>query len=198
MKDQIMDAALKEFGEKPYDQASVNQIIAISQSSKGTFYHYFSSKEKLYLELITYVLEEKKKFISRIAYNAKDLKSDNIFELLKIQMKASIQFAVEYPLYSAFAIQVAYENNQILKDKTSTIISHGTQEFFKEIIIRNIEKGNIRRDIPIDFTIAYFTFMIRQFNELLKDMACEISKDNFDEIMKKLDLYIEVMKAGLQ
>ncbi|WP_199620177.1 FAD-dependent oxidoreductase [Paenibacillus alkalitolerans] len=47
----VIDTAIRLFAEKGYEQVSVDEIIAISGISKGTFYHYFSSKEDLLHEL---------------------------------------------------------------------------------------------------------------------------------------------------
>ncbi|UCH62313.1 MAG: TetR/AcrR family transcriptional regulator [Fidelibacterota bacterium] len=46
-KQEFLDAAQKLFYEQGYDQTSVNTIIDYVGVSKGTFYHYFKSKEDL-------------------------------------------------------------------------------------------------------------------------------------------------------
>ncbi|MBA7647581.1 HTH-type transcriptional repressor KstR2 [subsurface metagenome] len=46
-KQEFLDAAQKLFYEQGYDQTSVNTIIDAVGVSKGTFYHYFKSKEDL-------------------------------------------------------------------------------------------------------------------------------------------------------
>ena len=45
----ILDAALEEFAAYPYDQASVNRIVARAGIPKGSFYQYFENKKDLYL-----------------------------------------------------------------------------------------------------------------------------------------------------
>ncbi len=46
-KQEFLDAAQKLFYEQGYEQTSVNTIIEAVGVSKGTFYHYFKSKEDL-------------------------------------------------------------------------------------------------------------------------------------------------------
>lgn len=46
-KQEFLDTAQKLFYEQGYDQTSVNTIIDAVGVSKGTFYHYFKSKENL-------------------------------------------------------------------------------------------------------------------------------------------------------
>lgn len=49
MRAKIIDAALHEFGEKSYAEASINTICEQDGISKGNVYHYFTDKDTLYL-----------------------------------------------------------------------------------------------------------------------------------------------------
>ena len=46
-KSRIVKAAWNLFYKKGYDKTTVEDIIALSKTSKGTFYHYFKGKEAL-------------------------------------------------------------------------------------------------------------------------------------------------------
>ncbi|MFK7693453.1 FAD-dependent oxidoreductase [Paenibacillus sp. HJGM_3] len=46
-RDHVMEVALRLFIDRGYDNVSVDDIIAATHSSKGTFYHYFNSKEDI-------------------------------------------------------------------------------------------------------------------------------------------------------
>ena len=60
----ILNAAWKLFGEKGYDETTVDEIIEATNTSKGTFYHYFKSKEDL-LSLFSYIFDERYEELSR-------------------------------------------------------------------------------------------------------------------------------------
>lgn len=49
----IVSAAWKLFYEQGYDDTTVDEIIAASHTSKGSFYHYFSGKDALLSSLST-------------------------------------------------------------------------------------------------------------------------------------------------
>lgn len=57
-KGKIITAAWKLFYEQGYDDTTVEEIIAESKTSKGSFYHYFTGKDSL-LSSLSYLFDEK-------------------------------------------------------------------------------------------------------------------------------------------
>ncbi|MBR7092603.1 MAG: TetR/AcrR family transcriptional regulator [Clostridia bacterium] len=57
-KSRIVEAAWQLFYEKGFDHTSVEEIVARSGTSKGSFYHYFESKDAL-LGSLAYLFDEK-------------------------------------------------------------------------------------------------------------------------------------------
>lgn len=51
-KERILSAAMEVFAAKGYHGAVVDDIVAASRSSKGAFYHYFPSKQGIFLTLM--------------------------------------------------------------------------------------------------------------------------------------------------
>ena len=56
-KSRIVKAAWNLFYKNGYDHTTVEDIIAASKTSKGTFYHYFKGKEAL-LNSLSYLFED--------------------------------------------------------------------------------------------------------------------------------------------
>ncbi len=57
-KGRIIVAAWKLFYEQGYDDTTIEEIIDESQTSKGSFYHYFTGKDAL-LSSLSYMFDEK-------------------------------------------------------------------------------------------------------------------------------------------
>jgi AcrR family transcriptional regulator len=51
-RQQILEAAYTVFSSKGYHRATVDEIIALADTGKGTVYNYFSNKEQLFYTLI--------------------------------------------------------------------------------------------------------------------------------------------------
>ena len=51
-RDRILEAAVTVFAHKGYHDTKVDDIVAESQTSKGSFYFYFPSKQEIFLALV--------------------------------------------------------------------------------------------------------------------------------------------------
>lgn len=51
-REYILDVALKLFLQKSFKEVTIKEIVEKTGLSKGAFYHYFTSKEQLFLELV--------------------------------------------------------------------------------------------------------------------------------------------------
>ena len=70
-KGKIISAAWKLFYEQGYDDTTIDEIIAESATSKGSFYHYFEGKDAL-LGSLSFLFDEK---YSLVASNSQPFRS---------------------------------------------------------------------------------------------------------------------------
>ncbi len=197
-RDDIINAAIEEFGKYDYNKASVNTIIENSETSKGTFYHYFKNKADLYLLLIQKVSSEKMNFLhASTDINTIEGTDLSIFELLRTQMESSVRFAAAYPDLAMFSSKVANETNQEIRKKIDDKIGNVTNEFFSELVKLNIKNKALRDDIPEEFVIKILVYMISHFNEFLLRSGIQDELKNSVKITEYLNYYIEFMEKGL-
>lgn len=198
-RDDIIQAALEEFGKYDYNKASVNAIIENSETSKGTFYHYFQNKEHLYLLLIQKVSSEKMTFLHSMSDTKQTVGTElSIFELLRIQMEASVKFAAAHPDLAMFSSKVANETNQEIRKKIDDKIGNATNEYFSELVKLNIKNKILRDDMPEEFVIKILVYMISHFNEFLLRSGIQVELGNSHKITEYLNYYVEFMEKGLR
>lgn len=195
-KDDIMEAAIEEFGKYDYQRASVNAIIENSNTSKGTFYHYFKNKEELYLELIKEVSKQKVRFLQEADIKVEN--SSSIFEVLKNNIDTSMRFAVSKPKYARFSSMVATETDRQIKNRVKSIVGNTTNDYLGALVKDNIKQQKIRKDIPEEFISQLIIYMITQFNDFIKNMEVEISTDNLSQINQYLRYYIDILENGMK
>ena len=55
VRDRLLGAALRLFARKGFESASVREIVETAEVTRPTLYHYFGSKEGLFLELVEHL-----------------------------------------------------------------------------------------------------------------------------------------------
>ena len=63
----IVNAAWKLFYEQGYEDTTVEEIIDLSRTSKGSFYHYFDGKDALLSTLSTLFDEKYEELIEQLS-----------------------------------------------------------------------------------------------------------------------------------
>jgi AcrR family transcriptional regulator len=74
IRNEIIQTAAKEFSEKGFEPANINEIALKSSIGKGTIYNYFANKKELYLETLKHTIQLINS-LSGPAYNNKDTRA---------------------------------------------------------------------------------------------------------------------------
>lgn len=187
-KQELVDAAIDEFGEKGYEKASLNNILRAAGISKGTFYYHFENKEELYLYLISIFIEKKKSFFAD--YVKPEDFNKNIFILLKIMTRAGLEFAKQNPTINKFSEAFVKERGNKIYNKMLKRFSFESDDYFNILIENAYLKGELRTDIPKEFTKHVITYLFTH----LQDITDIKNVDDFEPAANYL---IEFMKNGL-
>lgn len=185
-REAILEAALTEFSENDFENASVNKIIKDANTSKGNFYHYFSNKEELYIALLKEAWRKKAKFMEVIDEN-------DIFVFLKKQVLAGIMFSRENPEYYQLSRRFAREKNTNIYNRVlAEITCECNNERLNTITKIKYDRSTISDVFPKEFVDSYIQLVLNNINELIEE------NDDIYRIEEKLLLIIKVIKNGLE
>jgi AcrR family transcriptional regulator len=106
----INKAALEVFAEYGYHGATMEQIMRVSGLSKGLVYHYFPSKEKIFIHLVDTALE-----ISRNTWEDAFASPGTAWEKIEklSENVVKIAFTDESSLYSLIMVQAVTQGKAI-------------------------------------------------------------------------------------
>lgn len=189
-KDEIIDAAVREFGENSYDAASINRIIKASGTSKGTFYHYFKDKKSLYFAIIDEAMKTKHEYLS-VMLNEIAQGSD-FFDMMKAQAKAAAAFVDENPGLYKFGMMYASEQGPIKSEVAERYIT-GVGDTYQKIIAAGLSNNNFTDRYPSDFIVRIIFYMTMNYYDILFDKN---EKPSMDEVEKRLDMMFDFLKRG--
>ena len=107
VKERIINVALEEFAQNGYQAASTNVICKKAKVSKGLLYHYYESKENLYLSVIRYFIDN---FKENIVVNIEDSNKKGI-DYISEYFNAKFKFFGENPQHSKLILNLLLNNN---------------------------------------------------------------------------------------
>ena len=107
IRERIIDVALEEFAQNGYKATSTNVICKKAEVSKGILYHYYGTKENLYLTVLRYVIDNFKKNITINIESSNKKGIDYISEYFNNKFK----FFRENPLHSKLIVNSRINDN---------------------------------------------------------------------------------------
>jgi AcrR family transcriptional regulator len=190
-RDEIIDAAIKEFGRHSYDAASINRIIKDSGTSKGTFYHYFKDKKALYFSVMESIIEVKQRYMSSMM---NDVKNEGIdfFEMIKRQTKAVAALIEDNPDLWKFGMMYTAEQGPIRKEVDERYIL-GIGSSFIKIIEAGIANNNFTDRYPPEFIARIIWYMTMHYFDVFFDMN---ETPTTKEIENRLEMLFDFLKRG--
>jgi len=186
--EKLLDAALAEFRDKGYEQASINTILKAAGMSKGQFYYHFDNKEGLYLALIGILIERKRDFLESVM-QPEDFQGD-VFTIFETQIKYGLAFARAHPAISQFAARFAQEQGHPIYEKALSIYNFEDNEAINRLIEAGIDNGAFRDDLPAAFIKKAVAYLFTHAADLA-DLG------DPEEIETNMGYLMTFMKSGL-
>ena len=151
-KARIVNAAWKLFYEQGYEDTTVEDIIFESETSKGSFYHYFDGKDALLSSLSMLFDEQYELLMERpdLPENSIDL-----LQYLTRSLFETIENTVSIDLLSRlFSSQLVTHGERHLLDRSRTYY-----KLLRRVISEGQQKGEIRDDFTVgEVSRAYAMF----------------------------------------
>lgn len=153
-KSRIVSAAWKLFYDNGYDNTTIEDIVYESGTSKGSFYHYFESKDAL-LGSLAYLFDEKYEElegdinISEDSIDALIFLNRKLFEMVE----NTIDLELMKRLYST---QLITRNEKQLLDHNRVYY-----RLLRKIVVAGQEKGEITREMSVNDIVKYYAFCER-------------------------------------
>jgi AcrR family transcriptional regulator len=138
----IIETAAKEFAEKGFENANINEIATMSGIGKGSIYLYFKTKKELYLATMEAVVEYFNDASEKI------MKLDcSVKEKLKLCIESLFLFEKEsYPFLILWS-RYQFQNNPDFQEEVF-LIYEDLQQPFCQIVKEGVEQGIFSTPYP--------------------------------------------------
>ena len=142
-KGKIVSAAWKLFYEQGYDNTTVEDIIYESDTSKGSFYHYFEGKDAL-LGSLAMVFDEKYEELK--AEMPADMNAVDKLVYMNHALFTMIDNTISVELLARlFSTQLTTRGEKHLLDRSRTYF-----KLLQQVVRQGLERGELRSDMTVN------------------------------------------------
>ncbi len=187
----IINAALKEFANKGFRDASTNVIAKNSGISKPLMFHYINNKKDFFFFLFDYCLD----ILNLEYFNKINLKEKDIFERLRQACLLKIKVMQKYPWIFDFikivVLNDAEEINAELKDRRKKVETNLFERFYDDI-----DQSKFRDELNVDKAKQLIYWAVGGYaGEILDQLQSDNTENfNFEKIRIEFDSYIDELK----
>ncbi|MFK7693861.1 TetR/AcrR family transcriptional regulator [Paenibacillus sp. HJGM_3] len=190
-RDAILNAALKEFATKGFDDASTNVIAKESGISKGLMFHYVNNKKDLFLFLYDYCTEMiDKEYLDLMNFNEKD-----IFLRLQQSYLLQIELLQKHPwIFEFIKITAITKSDEINKELEKR--ENEKQSLCHASMFDIVDESKFREGLDVErCKQLIFWANIGFTNQILERIRnSEITELDYDNIVAELDGYLNELK----
>lgn len=187
----ILNAALREFAGKGFDDASTNVIAKESGISKPLMFHYVNNKKDFFLFLYDYCLD----ILNREYFDQINVHEKDIFERLRQTCLLKIQVMQKYPwIFDFVKVAVLTDSNMVkdeLKKRRKMVETSSYERFYGDI-----DTSKFRSELDVEKAKRLIFWAVGGYaGELLeKFRGTDVPVCDFEKIRAEFDSYLNELR----
>ena len=147
-KDRILEAAEELILTKSFHSVGLKEILDAVKVPKGSFYHYFSSKEQFGVELLKHYVAEMSGYMRRVLLG--DSPEPDPLERLITYLNGSIALMVEKGCKKCCLVLKLGAEVATMSDDMRQALAEGMTEWrsiYERVVVAGQAHGTIRKDL---------------------------------------------------
>ena len=192
----ILSAALTEFAEHGYLNASTNRIVKAAGISKGLLFHYFDSKKKLFLYVLDHTIQYLMQKMSTYTVKLSGDFFEQLGQYALIKMRIGIEEPEMYHILYDVYVNLPADIKEDLMARYGQILADTRKDFVMTMDETKMRDGITREtavNLIIDFLDGYYQRNIEYFKTKTPDELLT----SFDELRGDMMMYLNIIKKGL-
>ena len=154
-KERILEAAEEIMLQKSFHSVGLNEILAAVKVPKGSFYHYFPSKEQFGVELLRHYVAEASAWKRRLLLSTEQ--EPNPLERLLTYLETNISRMFEKECQGSCLVAKLATEISSFSDPMREVLADGMREWqgiIEKLVVEALEKKAIRPDLDPAATAA--------------------------------------------
>ncbi|MCU4413138.1 TetR family transcriptional regulator [Acinetobacter sp. WU_MDCI_Axc73] len=197
-RDNILRIALVEFAEKGLSGVRVEQIAKAAKTNIRMIYHYFKSKEQLYVEVLEYTVNELRR--SELQLNLDIQQIDPIIGILKLYDFTEQHFATHRELFRILQFENLQQAQNIQQSIEIPLVSSHLLHYIEVLLQRGISLGVIKAGIdPLHlYTMIVSLIVFPKSNALTMSFMFKTNLVDAEWQQKHKEMCREMLESFIQ
>ena len=197
-QERVVAAALGEFADKGYQQASLNTMVAASGIAKGSIYQYFKDKQSLFL----YIFEVAIGVVRRTLLKVKeDTREEDFFMRLEKSLLAGMDFIQRHPRMFGLYLKILYDQQVPRRPELLRAVRRFAAEYLGSLVRQGQARGELRADLPQESAIFVLDALLDRFLQAVAlpsfDVTLGLDQADHEERRARARELVDLLKAGL-
>lgn len=193
-KNEILDIALTEFAQYGYERANTNKISKAADVSKGLIFHYFGSKQQLYMNVVEKCIDDILAFIKFLSVEEED------FTLAMLgYYRHRIKFFREHPMHYKMLMQAINSTPKEIRPEVDKRLNE-INSLTEGILLKHFEKlplkQGVKRETALSLIIMVFSIIESRHVPMLYDCS-GFSQEQYNVVENECGELIKLVLYGI-
>ena len=184
-RESIFNAAILEFSQVLFSEASINRIIKTADIPRGSFYQYFDDKEDLFSFVISNIFTVIDEIIQA---RRKDLSESDALTVFMERVYATVELNIRKPQY--VQITLLQSKDRTLFVRQFFTLSDAHRQSVIALFTHDKQSGIIRDDVDS-------SLIIDMVYALSSELFLSVGMDG-EAYVKKMESVINIIKEGIR
>lgn len=194
----IIEAALEEFADKGYPQASLNVIVARSGIAKGSLYQYFTDKTGIFLYIFDFAISLVRRLLVQVKESTQE---EDFFTRLEKSLLAGVAFIRQHPKIYGIYLKILFDQQVPQRQELLQKVHHFAAEYLQSLLRRGLARGELRPDLPLGATTFLLEALLDRFLQAASvpalDVALGLDQAGETEIGLRVRDLVDLVRHGL-
>jgi AcrR family transcriptional regulator len=197
-RERVIDAALGEFADKGYEQASVNAMVAASGIAKGSLYQYFTDKQGIFLYIFDFAVAMVRRTLLRVK---EDTREADFFTRLERSLWAGVEFIRRHPRIYSIYLKILFDQHAPRRQELLKAVRRFAADYLNSLVRQGLARGEIRADLSPPAIIFLLDAVLDRFLQAVTvpafDVTLGLDRADDPELAARVRELMEVLRKGL-
>jgi AcrR family transcriptional regulator len=186
-QDKVLEAALAEFADKGYEQASLNTMVAHSGIAKGSLYQYFKDKKGLFVYVFQFAIELVRRTLTKVK---EDSLGESFFVRLEKSLLAGVEFIQRHPRIYGLYLKILFDQNVPRREELLQTVRQFAADYLGSLVRQGIERGELSRNLSAPAAIFLLDALLDRFLQAVAlpafDVTLRLNEADQAEVRQKI------------